>query len=145
MDSKEKDQGIILFQWQTCVEMANAVSERRDSMNNLFITVNLAVAAAASYMWDSKTILLLVAGIVECIVWIFFINNYKHLNKAKFEVINDIEKSLPIKAFTQEWEIIQKSKKYKEGTKLEKVLPITFAVLYVGVLLYLFLQKMEVL
>lgn len=27
---------IKLAQWQTCVEMANAVSARRDNLNNLF-------------------------------------------------------------------------------------------------------------
>ena len=132
---------IKLSQWKTCVEMANAVSARRDSMNNLFVTVNLAVAAAVSYMWDIKTIFLLFAGIIDCVVWILFINNYKHLNSAKFEVINSIEKSLPIKAFSKEWEIIHKSKTYKESTKLEKALPIAFIVLYVGIFLYLFLQK----
>jgi hypothetical protein len=37
---------VLLAQWQTCVEMANAVSERRDNMNNLFVTVNLALRGA---------------------------------------------------------------------------------------------------
>lgn len=47
---------IKLAQWQTCVEMANAVSARRDNLNNLFVTVNLALAAAISLVWDVKTI-----------------------------------------------------------------------------------------
>ena len=46
---------IKLAQWQTCVEMANAVSARRDNLNNLFVTVNLALAAAISLVWDVKT------------------------------------------------------------------------------------------
>lgn len=33
---------VILAQWQTCVEMANSVSQRRDTMNNIFVTLNLA-------------------------------------------------------------------------------------------------------
>ena len=58
---------IKLAQWQTCVEMANAVSARRDNLNNLFVTVNLALAAAISLVWDVKTIVLLAAGVIECI------------------------------------------------------------------------------
>lgn len=27
------DEAVILAQWQTCVEMANSVSQRRDTMN----------------------------------------------------------------------------------------------------------------
>lgn len=62
MDEKEqsveigtdKSEETLLTQWQTCVEMANAVSQRRDAMNNLFVTLNLAIVAAASFIWDAK-------------------------------------------------------------------------------------------
>lgn len=73
MDEKEqsveigtdKSEETLLTQWQTCVEMANAVSQRRDAMNNLFVTLNLAIVAAASFIWDAKTIMLLVSGILQ--------------------------------------------------------------------------------
>ena len=55
-----ENQEALLAQWQTCVEMANAVSERRDTMNNLFVTLNLAIIAAISFMWDTKTLALLI-------------------------------------------------------------------------------------
>ena len=77
---EEEQQETLLAQWQTCVEMANAVSERRDNMNNLFVTLNLAILAAISFIWDAKTIVLLVAGITVCIVWILFIRNFRELN-----------------------------------------------------------------
>lgn len=101
MDEKEqsveigtdKSEETLLTQWQTCVEMANAVSQRRDAMNNLFVTLNLAIVAAASFIWDAKTIMLLVSGIIVCVVWIFFIRNFRELNRAKFEVINKLERS----------------------------------------------------
>ena len=71
-----ENQEALLAQWQTCVEMANAVSERRDTMNNLFVTLNLAIIAAISFMWDTKTLALLIAGIIVCAVWILFIRNF---------------------------------------------------------------------
>ena len=132
-----EDKDTLLSQWQTCIEMANAVSQRRDAMNNLFVTLNLAIIAAISFMWDTKTILLLIAGIIVCIVWILFIRNFRELNKAKFEVINRIELNLPINAFNDEWRVLQKSKKYVEGTKLEKALPIAFCILYMVIFAFI--------
>ena len=44
-----EDKEVLLSQWQTCVEMANSVSQRRDSMNNLFVTLNIALLAAKSF------------------------------------------------------------------------------------------------
>ena len=49
MDSHKNNLEIILAQWQTCVEMANSVSQRRDTTNNVFITINLAIVAAFSH------------------------------------------------------------------------------------------------
>ena len=97
---------IILSQWQTCVDTANSVSQRRDSMNNIFITLNLAILAAVSITWDVKSIFILTAGIVICFLWILFIRNYKLLNTAKFEVINKMESKLPIAPLKDEWEIL---------------------------------------
>lgn len=122
---------IILAQWQTCVEMANSVSQRRDTMNNIFVTLNLAIIAAISITWDLKSLFILAAGIVVCIIWILFIRNYKLLNTEKFNVINDIEKKLPVKPFNDEWKKLKSNKKYRDSTKLENTLPIMFIVLYV--------------
>ena len=116
---------IILAQWQTCVEMANSVSQRRDAMNNIFITLNLAIIAAVSITWNIKSLFILVAGIVVCAI-----RNYKLLNAEKFNVINTIEKRLPVTPFNDEWEKLKNNKKYIDGTKLERTLPIMFIILY---------------
>lgn len=121
---------ILLAQWQTCVEMANCVSQRRDMMNNIFVTLNLAIVAAVSLTWSFKSLFLLIAGLVVCTIWLFFIRNFKLLNSAKFQVINNIEESLPSTPFSDEWKELKSNKKYMNGTKLEKSLPITFSILY---------------
>lgn len=122
---------IILVQWQTCVEMANLISQRRDTMNNIFVTLNIAIVTAVSITWDIKSLFILTIGIVVCIIWILSTRNFKLLNTEKFNVINDIEKKLPVKPFNDEWEKLKHNKKYKDNTKLEKTLPIMFIVLYV--------------
>ena len=132
---------IILAQWQTCVEMANSVSQRRDTMNNIFVTLNLAIIAAVSINWDIKALVILTSGIVVCVIWMKFIYNYKLLNTAKFNVINEIEKKLPVAPFNDEWRILKNNKKYKDSTKLEKILPVMFIILFLIVIIAIFYIK----
>ena len=140
MEQEDKKQDV-LATWQTCVEMANGVSQRRDTMNNLFVTLNIAVIAAVSWMWDVKTVFLCVAGLVICVVWLLYINNFKRLNTAKFRVIYDLEERLGVTPFKDEWDILKKTKRYLEGTKLERILPIAFALGYAVVFVILICTK----
>lgn len=140
MEQEDKKQDVLAI-WQTCVEMANGVSQRRDTMNNLFVTLNIAVIAAVSWMWDVKTVFLCVAGLVICVVWLLYINNFKRLNTAKFQVIYDLEERLGVTPFKDEWAILKKTKRYLEGTKLERILPIAFALGYAVVFVILICTK----
>ncbi len=140
MEQEDKKQDVLAI-WQTCVEMANGVSQRRDTMNNLFVTLNIAVIAAVSWMWDVKTVFLCVAGLVICVVWLLYINNFKRLNTAKFRVIYDLEERLGVTPFKDEWDILKKTKRYIEGTKLERILPIAFALGYAVVFVILICTK----
>lgn len=140
MEQEDKKQDVLTI-WQTCVEMANGVSQRRDTMNNLFVTLNIAVIAAVSWMWGVKTVFLCVAGLVICVVWLLYINNFKRLNTAKFRVIYDLEERLGVTPFKDEWDILKKTKHYLEGTKLERILPIAFALGYAVVFVILICTK----
>lgn len=140
MEQEDKKQDVLAI-WQTCVEMANRVSQRRDTMNNLFVTLNIAVIAAVSWMWDVKTVFLCVAGLVICVVWLLYINNFKRLNTAKFRVIYDLEERLGVTPFKDEWDVLKKTKRYLEGTKLERILPIAFALGYAVVFVILICTK----
>ena len=137
----EDKKDTVLEQWQTCVDMANSVSQRRDTMNNLFVTLNIAMVAAFSIVWDIKSILISCAGIVICIVWLVSINNYRLLNKAKFEVINEMEKKLQMQPFADEWNKLKENKNYKDSTTIEQILPLMFIILYVVGVIMIFVMK----
>lgn len=141
MTNCESKDELLLLEWQTCVEMANYISQRRDTMNNFFITMNLAIMAAVSIVWDIKSVLILIAGVVICVLWILLINNYKKINAVKFEIINEMEKGLPYPAFNEEWEKLKDRKTYIDCTKLEKFLPILFIILYIVTALIIFVIK----
>ncbi len=129
--NKDVDVSIILSQWQTCVEMANSISNRRDTMNNIFITVNVGIVATISFVWDIKYILLSILGIIINAIWRLFIRNFKLLNQEKFNVILEMEEKLPLQPFNAEWEKLKNNKNYKDGTKIEKYLPYVFAIIYI--------------
>lgn len=138
---KENDVNSVLTQWQTCVEMANSISQRRDAMNNLFTTLNIALTATISFVWDIKTIIVSAVGVVFCMVWILLINNYKQLNKEKFNIINKLERQLPAKPFNEEWLNLKNNKKYKNGTSIEYIMPTIFIVAYIVISIVLFVKK----
>ena len=141
MENTTEDKELLLNQWQTCVDMANSVSQRRDNMNNIFITLNLAIMAAVSITWDIKSLFILIAGITICILWMLNIRNYKLLNTAKFNVINSIEEKLPSAPFKDEWQFLKNSKKYMDSTTLERILPITFIILYIATIIVIIVIK----
>jgi hypothetical protein len=142
MDNNQNKE-FLLAQWQTCVEMANSISQRRDTMNNLFVTLNTAILAAVAVVWDFKSLLVMIAGIILCIIWILFIHNFKILNAEKFHVINDIEQKLPEQPFSKEWELLKNNKHYSDGTKLEKILPIMFILLYTIAIIAIIIIKIQ--
>lgn len=135
---------ISLAQWQTCVEMANSISQRRDTTNNLFVTLNIALITAISFIWDLKTVFLSIVGVIFCIIWILLINNFKQLNKEKFAVISDIEKDFDYKPFYDEWKLLKSNKKYRDSTKIERALPIVFIFVYIIIFLIIFFTKQDI-
>lgn len=130
MSKRKPNEDLILAQWQTYVEMANSVSQRRDTMNNVFITLNLALLAAVSLVWDIKSLYIIIVGIVMCIIWGFFIRHFRLLKTSKFKVIVQLETKLPEAPFNDEWKDLMSTKKYVDGTDLEMLLPITFSAMY---------------
>jgi len=67
------------------------------------------------------------------------------LNTAKFAVIHELEEQLPVALFRREWFVCGHNRKKKDKpvedtyvplTHLERWVPVAFAVLYIGLLLY---------
>lgn len=128
----------LLAQWQTCVEMANSVSARRDTINNLFVTLHLALITTIAVIWDTKAYPILGLGGILCVLWFISIGNYRKLNQAKYDVICEIEKHLPAQPFNVEWGYVKKRKFYIEGTQIEKWVPIMFLIVYFIIFVHIF-------
>lgn len=120
----------VLEQWKTCVEQANNNTEKRNNANGLFITINAGLVAAITFAWDYKSVLLSVVGIVVCVLWLNMIRSYRQLSSVKYDIVNEIEKKLPLAPFTYEWEKLRLEHNYVGLTKIETVIPWVFLLLY---------------
>lgn len=71
-----------------------------------------------------------------CVVWRRLITSFQQLSTGKFAVIHEIEKKLPARIFTAEWEALgsgRNPKIYRPFTKVESATPIVFAIVQVVV------------
>lgn len=127
----EKD---VLEIYKMLVEMADRVSQRRQSANSFYLTVNTAIIGGAAYLSQSAfghlgTWAVSAAGIAICVLWIRAVVSYKSLNAAKFEVITALEERLPVSPYKDEWAILDvdgDGKRHKPFHKTEVLVPIVF-------------------
>lgn len=133
----------LLEQWKIGVEMSNSLSDRRTNSNNIFTTINTILIAILTFKIDHKNVLFGIVGIVICISWICSLSNYKKLSSAKFKIINELEKKLPVNLFDYEWELVGRGKdkkKYKKMSKIEMFIPYVFIAIYLIAIVYPFLK-----
>lgn len=124
--------------------MADNMSERRVTTNNFFLTLNTGILGFSALFKSDNEVLISIIGLIIVALWIYTINNYKKLNSYKFKVINELEKELPSKPYDYEWHILDKGnnkRKYKRLTDIERIVPIIFGIIYVGLIVYYVLIK----
>ena len=135
----------LLDQYKLYVEMADRISSRRATANSFFLGLNSAAIAFVGYL-DQKegspyVWLLAIGGIALCVLWRGLIVSYRNLNTAKWLVVHQIEKRLPISPYDAEWEAMGRGKNaklYKPISHIEMGVPVVFALLHFVVLVTAF-------
>ena len=140
---------ILFEQYKLYVEMANDVSERRDRTNKFYATLMsllltiFGIINSINKEWIIFIIPLSIMILIS-LVWMKNIQSYSTLNRGKFDVINEIEKELPAKGFTIEWELMELYH-YQELTKVEKNVPLIIllisTILTISLIVAVFIQK----
>jgi hypothetical protein len=141
-------QNHLLEQYKLYVQMADKISERRQSANSFFLTVNTAliaflglvaspnvggdagVAASPPLPW---VLVVSAAGVALCYSWFRLVRSYKDLNSGKFKVVHAIESRLPASPYDAEWEAVGRGEDpmlYLPFTHVEIWIPWVFAALY---------------
>jgi hypothetical protein len=135
----------VLELYKTAVEMADRISARRATANSFFLTAQTALVAVIGLTTPSllkapwwTALAVAIAGVVLSVSWWLQLRSYRDLNSAKFEVINTMEEQLPVRIFTDEWNILKKDptttswrRRYTELGTVERIIPGVFGLLYV--------------
>lgn len=142
-DDERVAETTLLDLYKLSVEMADRVSARRSAANAFFLTVQttfVALLGIVSRSLDTapwwKGAIVTTPGIVLCVFWWLQLRGYRLLNQAKFMVIQELEKDLPKRPFTDEWTALKENpspsrcSRYFEIGTLERVIPWVFACVY---------------
>lgn len=124
--------------YKLLVEMADRVSQRRQTANNFYLSINSLLLGSSAYASALGSSLYgagvtTLAGLLISALWIRNIESYKVLNEAKFSVINEIERQFTVQPFTEEWDRLTPSgsnKRYKPFHKVEVAVPYVFTLIY---------------
>jgi len=150
------DHDTVLRLYGLTVEMADRISARRSTANSFFLGLQTALSAAlgaaafrASPAPPADRFVLdvaVIAGVVLALAWWLLLRSYRHLSSAKFSVINSIEERyFTIRPFAEEWRFLKRDgvprprlrERYTELGFVERLVPLTFLVLYVGLGIHL--------
>jgi hypothetical protein len=133
------EQKLVVELYKTLVDMADKVSQRRQTNNTFYLSINTALISISTYIFDStkhKDSVQLIAGcgVLISLAWIRNIQSYKDLNSGKFHVITQVEKLLPIRPFSAEWEFLGRGNKisrYRPFSNVEILVPYIFFILHI--------------
>lgn len=129
----------LLEQYKLYLTSAENISNRRQTANVFFVIVNTTLVSLVGYLnlGSDKSAdlywLISIAGIAISYMWYRLVISYKDLNSAKFKVVHEIEKSLPVSPYDAEWEAVgrgEDSKLYLPFTYIEIYVPWVFVVLH---------------
>jgi len=120
---------------------AEKVSDRRQQANGMMLSINAALlalygaigsgsVAVLSMESNIGTLAIPIAGFLVCFYWEALLRSYSKLNSAKFSLLLEMEKDLPIDLFTRERRIYLE-KGHNSFSKIEVSLPWIFGALYV--------------
>jgi hypothetical protein len=142
-------QNHLLEQYKLYVQMADKISERRQSANSFFLTVSTALIAFVGLVASPDegsnpgivvspplpwVVVVAAAGVVLCYSWYRLVRSYSDLNSGKFKVIHAIESRLPAAPYDAEWDAVGRGEDkdlYLPFTHIEIYIPWVFAALYV--------------
>lgn len=136
----------LLEQYNIYLQLTDKISDRRSNTNTFFLTLNTGLVSAigiVNIVFEKTSIVLfMIIGIAACVLcysWYRIIRSYRDLNSAKFKVIHEIEKHLPLRPYDAEWESLGKGlnkKLYLPFTHIESIVPWIFIVLHIVLVFY---------
>lgn len=142
----ESDQEMIFRQYELIVNSSLQLTSWRQGANNFFLAVNAALLTIAAYLYTLSPltgIIIGLMGVAIAVMWHSTIVYFKALNKAKFSVIDEMEKQLPIPMFRLEHSHFKKENT-KIATQIECGIPWLFGIAYITVVILYILRIFKI-
>jgi len=115
--------------------MTDRISQRRDSMNSLFVAANSLLIAIMGILvkegFIEISVVIFCLAIVICCFWVILIFYYKRMNKIKFSIINKMEEHLSCNCSKYELDLLTSKKCHMPFSVIEMMLAATFIVGYI--------------
>jgi hypothetical protein len=123
---------------------AEKVSDRRAAANAWMLSVNSAIVALYGYLAADKLSVpvpqkgvwlwaIPAAGAIVSVAWTVLLTSYRQLNRAKFGVLEEMEKDLPAQPFAKERALYGRDRR-RPLSLIETAIPLCFLVLYVVII-----------
>ena len=133
----------VLEIYKLAVEMADRVSERRQSANSFYLSINTAFLSMFYIFKPDEldtlsALVVAVCGVSLCVLWLRNISSYKDLNSGKFAIICLLEERLGCAPYTAEWSHLKRglvNSKYRPFTQTERAVPVVFLLVFVFIFL----------
>ncbi len=129
------EKAIILEQYKLYVELADKFTDRRLQMHRFYFSIIVALSGVFSFLYlnleiniNNLLFIFSILGFIVCSIWHSHITTFRQLATLKWNMVHDIEKSLPIKPYTDEW--TEDTSKYRKLTVAEKDVPILLMVIF---------------
>lgn len=133
-----------LKMYEVFVNANNVLLNRRQATHSLFVAVNTVIAGIGGYQLfatqentSGLPILAGIVGVLACYLWRLLLLLIKENINARYNVIYQMENSLPLKPFTAELEDLKtctNRSRYLSSTRIEARIPFLFMLIYVVLL-----------
>lgn len=130
-------------QYKIYVEMAKSNDVRKGTTNSFFLSINTGLLSALGFLFTlgistSEITSLWIfggsaAGILFAYAWVRTVVWFSQLNRARWKIIQEIEKKLPLSIYDTEWVALGEGKDkklYKPLSGVEKMVPKVFIGFY---------------
>ena len=128
---------------------ADMVSQRRDAMHRLFVSVFVVLAAsigALARLSDEPLSPLVMGlmsgmGVILSVAWLALLKSYRQLNTGKFKAMDELESHLAFPFYRREWQILKKGESWRvywKMTVVEQILPFAFLLMSLSLLVFSF-------
>ena len=124
--------------YKVFISTITANENRRQQASVVYLGMIAAIVTAVGVVCNNMPLIYPTSLIfLISTIWFLTIRYFRRLAKAKFAVVSEIEKDLPVAAFEMEWKILSEEKnKLIDLTHLEMFLPLFIALGCAGYIVF---------